>query len=54
MLLSSAHRLAEYLKGERKASQLKHHGYLAIREWVLIQNPGEEYQFYDYTFCDGI
>lgn len=54
MLLSSAQRLAEYLKGERKASQLKHHGYLAIREWVLIQNPGEEYQFYDYTFCDGI
>lgn len=54
MLLSSAQRLAEYLKGERKAWQLKHHGYLAIREWVLIQNPGEEYKFYDYTFCDGI
>lgn len=35
---------------ERKALQLKHHGYLAIREWVLIPNPGEEYQVYDYTF----
>lgn len=47
MLLSSAQRLAEYLKEERKGLQLKHHGYLAIREWVLIQNPGEEYQWYD-------
>lgn len=49
MLLSSAQRLAEYLNEERKGLQLKHHGYLAIREWVLIQNPGEEYQWYDYT-----
>lgn len=32
---------------ERKGLHLKRHGYLAIREWVLIQNPGEEYQWYD-------
>lgn len=47
MLLSSARRLAEYLKEERKGLQLKRHGYLAIRGWVLIQNPGEEYQWHD-------
>lgn len=49
MVLLSAQRLAEYLKEERKRLQLKRHGYLAIREWVLIQNPGEEYQWYDST-----
>lgn len=49
MLLSSTQRLAEYLKEERKGLQLKRHGYLAIREWALIQNPGEEYQWYDKT-----
>lgn len=34
ILLSSAQRLAEYFKEERKGLQLKHHGYLAIREGV--------------------
>lgn len=47
MLLSSAQRLAEYL---RRKEKLCSYGYLAIREWVLIPNPGEEYQVYDYTF----
>lgn len=47
MLLSSAQRLAEYFKEERNGLQLKRHGYLAIREWVLILNPGEEYRWYD-------
>lgn len=47
MLLSFAQRLAEYLKEKREGLQLKHHGYLAIREWVLSQNPCEEYQWYD-------
>ena len=43
MLLSFAQRLAEYLQEESKGLQLKRHGYLAIRERALIQNPGEEY-----------
>lgn len=35
------------LKEGRTNLQLKHHGYLAIRGWVLIQNPGEEHRWRD-------